>query len=28
MWPLARGRHVVAARDVSGRTAEVTILVK
>ena len=28
MWPLARGRHVVTARDRGGRTAEVTILVK
>jgi len=27
-WPLARGRHVVTARDASGRSARVTFIVR
>ena len=27
-WPLARGKHVVRARDARGKIAEVSILVK
>lgn len=27
-WPLARGRHAITARDASGQSAEITVLVK